>query len=151
MLQNTRRAMIALLFFAATVAAATDARLSTAAMNRDSATIRTLLAEKVDINAAQGDGTTALHWAAYNDDVELAKLLLTAGANPNVKTRLGGITPLHMAAKNGSTAMIDILLKAGADVRIATGTGTTALMNASASGHADAVKLLLDPGADANP
>jgi ankyrin repeat protein len=150
MLQNTRPAIIALLAFASVAAAAYDARLSTAAMNRDVATVRTLLDEKVDINAPQGDGTTALHWAAYNDDLELAKLLLLAGANPNVKTRLGGITPLHMAAKNGSTAMIDVLLKAGADLRISTGTGTTALMNASASGHADAVRLLLDAGADPN-
>jgi ankyrin repeat protein len=105
---------------------------------------------QLDINAPQGDGTTALHWAAYNDDLELAKMLVAAGPDPNVKTRLGGITPLHMAATNGSAPMIDVLLKAGADLRIATGTGTTALMNAAASGHADAVKLLLDSGADPN-
>src|SRR5690242_254264 len=126
MLLKTHRAIIGLLIFSASVAAAgVDARISTAAMNRDSATVRALLAEKVDINAAQGDGTTALHWSAYNDDLELAKMLVASGANPNVKTRLGGITPLHMAAKNGSAAMIEVLLKAGADLTIATATGTT--------------------------
>jgi len=131
-------------------AATTDARLSTAAMNGDKVAVQALLKEKADVNAPQGDGTTALHWAAYKDDLELAKVLIAAGATPRVKTRLNDITPLHMAAKNGNSAMIDLLLKAGADVQAATTTGTTPLMNAAASGHSEAVRLLLDHGADPN-
>src|ERR1041385_650738 len=73
-----------------------DARLSEAAMQGDKATVTKLLQQKVDVNAPQGDGTTALHWAAYRDDVEMAQLLIKAGANVTVKTRVGEMTPLFM-------------------------------------------------------
>src|SRR6516164_1506205 len=77
-----------------------DTRISDAAMNGDRTALQTLLAAKVDVNAAQGDGTTALHWAAYRDDLEMARLLLKAGANVKATTRLGDYTPLFLAAKN---------------------------------------------------
>src|SRR5215468_6447988 len=92
-----------------------DTRLSEAAMNGDKNTVRTLLQQKVDVNVAQGDGTTALHWAAYRDDVEMAQLLIKAGADVKAATRVGSMTPLFMAAKNGNAAMIQLLLTAGAD------------------------------------
>src|SRR5260370_3159751 len=134
---------------AAILSAATDTRLADAAMQSDKATLRSLLKQKIDVNAAQGDGMTALHWAAYKDDLEMARLLLAAGANVKVATREGAITPLFMACTNGSAPMIDALLKAGADANSVKSNGTTALMTAAASGSADAVKLLLDHGADA--
>ena len=92
-----------------------DTRLPEAAMNGDRAEVQTLLKQKVDANEAQGDGSTALHWAAYRDDVEMARLLIQAGANVKAKTRIGDMTPLHLAATNGSVAMIELLLKSGAD------------------------------------
>jgi len=110
--------------------------------------VRSLLKQKVDVNAPQGDGATALHWAAFNDDVAMADLLLQAGANVNAATREGAITPLFMASTNGNAAIIERLLKAGADARSKKSNGTTALMIAAASGNADAVKVLLDHGAD---
>src|SRR5213594_2091942 len=79
-------------------AAAPDTRVADAAMRGDRNAVRALLKEAVDVNAAQGDGMTALHWAATKGDAELAQLLLYAGANVKAGTRIGGYTPLFMAA-----------------------------------------------------
>src|SRR6476659_3503941 len=87
------------------LASAADTRLSTAAMDGNMQTVRTLLQQGADVNAAQGDGTTALHWAAYRDDLEMAQVLIKAGANVKAATRVGAMTPLFMAAKNGSAAV----------------------------------------------
>lgn len=132
------------------LAAGGDTRLSDAAMKGDRNAVRSLLLQKADVNAPRGDGTTALHWAAYRDDQEMAELLIKAGADVKAKTRLGGMTPLFMAAKNGSAAMIEVLLKAGADANATSSTGTTPLMSAAASGKTEAVKTLLDRGANVN-
>jgi uncharacterized protein len=131
-------------------AAPPDASVADAAMNGDTTTIRSLIKEGADVNSAQGDGTTALHWAALKGNVELASMLLYAGASPRATTRLGGYTPLLMASKNGDAAMVDVLLSNGADANDKTTTGVTPLMFAAASGHADAVEALLDKGADVN-
>src|SRR5215510_10347537 len=132
-------------------AAPGDSRISEAAMQGDKITVRTLVQQKVDVNVPQGDGTTALHWAAYRDDVEMAQLLIKAGADVKAATRVGSMTPLFMAAKNGSAAMIQLLITAGADVNSAsTSTGTTPLMLAAAAGKADAVKALVEKGANVN-
>jgi len=130
--------------------ATTDrARLADAAQNQDQAAIRTLLKQKVDVNAAQADGTTALHWAVDNDDLETANLLISAGANVKAETRYG-LTPLYMACLNGDASMIEKLLAAGADPNTANRAGETALMTASRTGKVDAVKVLLDHGATVN-
>jgi len=131
-------------------AAAGDSRLSEAAMRGDRAAVKSLLAQRADVDGSQGDGTTALHWAAFRDDLEMAKILIQAGANVRATTREGGITPLIMACTNGSAPMIQLLLNAGADVNQAKTNGTTPLMTAAASGSAEAVKILLDHGADVN-
>src|SRR5262249_25225760 len=136
---------------ALTVAAyGADTRLPDAAMKGDQAAVQSLLKLKVDVNEAQGDGNTALHWAAYRDDVEMARLLLQAGANANAKTRLGDVTPLLLAATNGSAAIVEMLVKAGAAVNTANANGTTPLMFAAASGKTDAIRILLDQGANVN-
>ena len=132
------------------VAASSDTHLADAVQNGDRAAIRTLLAKKVDVNAPQGDGTTALHWAAFNDDTVTAKLLLAAGANVKAATRDGAITPLFMACRNGSAPMIELLLNAGADGNSVTETGTTPLMMAASAGNPAALKVLLDHGANVN-
>jgi len=85
-----------------TMGASDDVRVANAAMKGDKEAVRTLLKQAADVNAAQGDGMTALHWAAMNGDSEMAQLLLYAGANQRAATRIGSYTPLFMAAKTGS-------------------------------------------------
>ncbi len=130
--------------------AAGDVPLADAAMQGDRAAVQSLLAQKADVNAAQGDGTTALHWATYRNDLEMARMLLQAGADLKAKTRLGKMTSLFLAAKNGNRAMLELLLEAGDDANATSTTGTTPLMLAAASGKADAVKVLLDHEAAVN-
>ncbi len=121
-----------------------------AAMAGDREAVRELLRQGVDVNAAQGDGMTALHWAALSGDVDLAKMLLYAGANVKASTRLGAFSPLLLASKSGQAAMVSTLLEAGANQNDATTNGTTALMLAAASGSVEAVTVLLDRGASIN-
>lgn len=115
---------------------------------KDKAGLRALLKTGADVNAAMGDGLTAMHQVAIDGDTELAQLLIYAGANLKATTRLGGYTPLLLAAKAGDAAMIDTLVKGGADANQATTNGTSALMFAAASGNIAAVKALVEKGAD---
>ena len=128
--------------------AAATAPVADAAMKRDNATARALIKDGADVNAAQGDGMTALHWAARNGDAELTQVLLFAGANVKASTRLGGYTPLLMAAQHGHAAVIASLIAGGADAKSANALGTTALMLAASSGNATAVTTLVENGAD---
>ena len=118
-----------------------------AARVRDADAVRTLLAAGADPDAAQPDGATALHWAAYRDDHGLAALLLAAGADVNAANELGA-TPVWLAADNGSAAMVERLLDAGADPDAALRNGETPVMTAARTGDADAVRRLLARGAD---
>lgn len=126
------------------------APIADAAQLGDRDGVRSLLKQAADVNAAQGDGMTALHWAAMTNDGDLARTLLYAGANVRAMTRIGSYTPLVLAARNGSAAVMEPLIAAGADANTKTANGTTVLMLAAASGNVDAVTLLLDKGADIN-
>jgi uncharacterized protein len=131
-------------------AAGSDSRLADAAMQGDRAAVKSLLQQKIEVNSPQGDGATALHWAASNEDLEMVKMLLAGGANVNAATREGGVTPLFMACTSGNAAIIEALLSAGASAKSAKPNGTTALMIAAASGSVNALKTLLDHGAEVN-
>ncbi|MDE0473512.1 MAG: ankyrin repeat domain-containing protein, partial [Gammaproteobacteria bacterium] len=91
-----------------------------AAMRGDLEAVRALLEQGADANEAQGDGMTALHWAARNGDIEMARLLVTAGANVEAGTRIGRYTPLHLASRAGGAGVVEALLAAGADVHART-------------------------------
>jgi uncharacterized protein len=120
-----------------------------AARSGDKEALRVLLQKKVDVNAAEGDGATALHWASYRDDVENAVLLIHAGANVNAKNDLG-VTPLWTASLNGSAVMVRKLLDAGANPNVPLLLGETPLMAAARSGNPEVVGQLLAKGANAN-
>src|SRR5882724_6668555 len=111
------------------LAAAPEARLADAAKASDKAAIRALIEKHADVNVPQVDGTTALHWAVYQDDVETVNLLLRAGANVKAANRYG-VTPLTLACTNGNAAVVKLLLKAGADPNTALAGGETVLMTA---------------------
>ena len=131
-------------------AAPSSSAVADAAQNGDRDSVRSLLKQAADVNAAQADGMTALHWAAMRDDAELAQTLLYAGANVRATTRINSYTPLLLAAKNGNAEVLAPLISAGADVNAATGNGTTSLMFAAAAGNAAAVSELLDHRANIN-
>ena len=130
--------------------AAAPSSVVDAAMQGNHDAVASLLKSGADVNTAQGDGMTALHWAVQKGDIDLAKTLLYAGANVRATTRIGGYTPMLIASKNGNAAMIETLAGSGADVNTTTASGATALMFASQSGYADAVKSLIAHGADVN-
>jgi uncharacterized protein len=135
---------------AATPSASAATSIVDAAMEGNADAVRTLMKQGADVNGAQGDGLTALHWAAKKGDAAMTGMLIVGGANVRAATRLGGYTPMHLAAEIGSAPVIAALIKGGADVNAITTTGTTPLMLASAAGDAASVAALLDAGADAN-
>jgi ankyrin repeat protein len=118
-------------------------------MKGDKAAIRALIQQKADVNAAQSDGATALHWAVYRDDLETVDLLVRTGANVKAANRTGA-TPLYVASLNGNAAIIDRLIKAGADANERGPNGETPLMLAAHNGDPAAIKMLLDHKADVN-
>jgi len=140
---------IALLLFCVAALAANRSDVADAVMRGDTATLRALLQQRSDANAAQPDGATALHWAAYRNDLDAADLLIRAGANPKATNREGA-SILSLACINGSEAMIEKLLNAGADVNERLPNGETPLMMAARTGNAAALATLLRRGADVN-
>lgn len=139
-------AVLALCALPASVSAAPDLRLVTAAKGRDWTAVRAL-ATRTNVNAREADGATALLWAAQWDHLPTAELLLAAGADPNV-ANVYGVTPLYFAATNGSPALTALLLKHGASAASALPTGETVLMTAARTGNLAVVDALLAAGAD---
>ena len=121
-----------------------SAPVADSAMKGDVAGVRALLARGADVNAAQGDGMTALHWAAMNGGFEIAQVVIDAGADTEATTRLGRYTPLHLASRAGQATTVKTLLKAGARVDARSSTGdVTPLHFAAAAGDADAIGALI--------
>lgn len=128
---------------------ASDSSLALAARDGDLPSVLGLLEGQPDINAALGDGSTPLLWAAYNFDVEMARALIDAGADVDAANNYG-ITPLLQASRTGDDQMIALLLDSGADATRTHPDGSTSLMAASRTGKVRAVRLLVDHGADVN-
>jgi ankyrin repeat protein len=137
-----------MLVFGAWRGRANESAVADAMMRGDSATVRLLLKQGADVNAAQPDGMTALHWASARGDAAVAKMLMFAGARLEVVTRNGNYTPLHLAAREGKAAAVKALLDGGADLSAATSSGgAVALHFAASNGDAATVQALLDKGA----
>ena len=126
---------------------AADVALIEAIRARDHEGARALLEQGAPVDAPQGDGATALHWAAHQDDTLAARLLLGAGADVRVADD-HGVTPLSLACLNGSAAMVTLLLEAGADPNAGRTSGVTPLMTAARVGNVEVVRALLASGAD---
>ncbi len=134
--------MLSLASLAFAAPAADDLRLVDAVRQGDHEAVRSLLAENVDVNAPQGDGATALTWAAHRNDHEAVEMLLGAGANPNAANDYG-VTPLSLACTNGDAPMVGKLLAAGADPNLAQLSGETPLMTCARAGNLEAVQAIL--------
>ena len=144
-----RGAWLGVLLVAASAGAAGDQRLIEAVKRHDAEAVGALLAQQVDVNTAEADGSTALHWATYADDLETARRLIRAGAQVNAADD-HGVTPLSLACTNGSAALVTTLLGGGADPNAAIWSGETALMTCARTGSVEAVSALLAAGAAVN-
>ncbi|MBY0505961.1 MAG: ankyrin repeat domain-containing protein [Bryobacteraceae bacterium] len=143
---SLKHSITALFLLATYSLSAADAPLADATERRDTAARNQLLAQGANVNAAQVDGATALHWAVFHDDAEAVTALLRAGAKANTLNRYG-VPPLAAACTNGNAVIMNQLLAAGADPNAELKGGETMLMLAARAGHVDAVKALLARGA----
>ena len=142
--------VLVLFFFASASGIAAEASVADAAEKGDLAMVRSLIEQKADVNQAQADETTALHWAVRRDNLQVVDLLIDAGANVTAANRFG-LTPMSLACLNGSADVIETLLKAGVDANASLSEfDETPLMLAARTGKPDAVKVLLDHGAKVN-
>ncbi|MFO0950736.1 MAG: ankyrin repeat domain-containing protein [Isosphaeraceae bacterium] len=150
---NPRRsvaiALTLVLTTAAIPAAFAESPLADATERQDRKELRSLLGKHAEVNRSQPDGMTALHWAAYHDDLESARLLLEARADVKVANRYG-VTALSLACTNGDGAMVKLFLDRGADPNTRLSGGETVLMTAARTGKLDAVSALIARGADVN-
>jgi len=126
--------------------------------------VRALLARGANVNQTDKfQNATALMWAAAEGHVEVAGLLLEAGADPNKQAAVtslttrknadhptGGFTALMWAARNGNDAMVRRLIKGGADPNLKNGDGASPTMIAIWNDRFDMAATLVELGADAN-
>lgn len=144
--RNAVMAALAAALSASAIAAGPDRRVVDAAKRDDVKAVEEAIRQKADVNVAQPDGATAMHWAAHHGDLAIAEALIRAGANVNVVEE-GGVTPLALAAMNGDAAMAGRLIRAGAQPNLGR---ETAVLVAARTGSVPIMQLLLDGGGDPN-
>lgn len=152
MMMLTRCGTVVATLVVAGVGLRADARgqsLVDAVKRGDTAAATALVGNHADVNAADLDGTSALHWAVVRDNVRVVNALIRARADVKKANRYG-VTPLAVACTNGNADIITRLLDAGADPNTVTVDGETVLMEAARTGRVEPVKLLIAHGADVN-
>ena len=125
-----------------------DLRLIQAVERQDWNAAHELLQRGIDVNAAQPDGATALHWTAHWNATETTARLVSAGADVNALNDIG-VSPLWVAADDANAEIALQLIAAGADVNARLPTGETVLMTAAQTGLRTVVAKMLERGADA--
>ena len=130
-------------------ASVADLELVAAVRAMDGLGVRAALQDGADVNAAEPDGTTPLHWAVHLDNSTIVEFLLTNGADADAVNRYG-VKPISLACTNGNAKIVKLLLEAGADANTELAEGETSLMTAARTGVFEVVELLLDYGADVN-
>jgi len=123
-----------------------DTRLAAAARDGDRDTVGSLLEQGVDVDAPGPQGTPALHWSAYRDDLEMVRILIGRGADVTKENRYG-LVPSYLAAVNGNAALLRLFLEAGADPNWRDPAGETLLMAVARVGSPDAASVLIEAGA----
>ena len=113
----------------------------------DRAAVQALLDEHANPDVVLPDGSTALMWAAGRNDLAMADLLLSAGADVKAANEYGATALYAAAAANADAALIERLLAAGADPNTPLVSGETALMEAAHQGNLAAVRALVARGA----
>ena len=141
--------LVSVLVFALTATVNADSRLADRIQAGDRKAALAMIAAGADVNQAQPDGATPLHWAVYRVDRELVATLLKRGAKPNVVNKYGA-SPLAEAVRVANPEMTGMLLEVGADANVANEDGQTALMLAARTGNVAVAKLLVEHGADVN-
>jgi ankyrin repeat protein len=141
--------LVALVAVANLDAAGNSVKLVDAVKQGNRAAVRALITARANVNAAEPDGMTPLHWAVRGDDLQTAQLLIRAGANVKAASRYG-ITPISLAAQNGNAPLVEMLLVAGADAKSVQPEGETVLMTAARTGNPDVIRMLVSHGADVN-
>jgi uncharacterized protein len=149
MLGTMRRTVLTAVALLASAAASAASPLADLIQNGRRAAALELIERGADVNAAQGDGTTPLHWAAYRLDAELVRRLLDQGARADVQNRYAS-SPLAEAVKAANPELVEMLLDAGADANTRNADGQTLLMLAARTGSVEVAERLLAAGADVN-
>jgi ankyrin repeat protein len=144
---DRRWLVLMVLMFTVRVVSTAEMRLIDSIKNGDARAVEMFLGTGIDVNAAEPDGTTALHWAVHQGETELVARLIRVGARVNATNRYG-VSPLSLACVNGSAEIVELLLGAGANANAALAGGETPLMTAARTGTVGVIRALVSNGAD---
>ena len=127
----------------------TATTLLDAAAHGDLASVQQALAAGTDIDTRDAHGRTALLLAASATHVDVARVLVEHGADPNAMDDRHD-TPWLVTGVTGSVAMGEVLLAAGADLTIRNRYGGVSVIPASERGHVEYVRWVVHTGIDVN-